>query len=77
MYPHLRSTLCTVFIFGSMNEIPPSPSIHSFSFISSSNLVHMVCLTISASDTLNPAHFVQLPANEGPPSLPASAAAGA
>lgn len=31
---------------------PPSPPIQSFSLISSSNLVHMVHLTTSASDTL-------------------------
>lgn len=41
-YPHMGSTCCTVFIVCNMNEIPPAPSIQSFSFIFSSNLVHMV-----------------------------------
>lgn len=56
----------------------PAPQfIQSFSFISSSNFVHMVSLTTSASDTISPAYFVHLPPNESPLSLPTSAAAGA
>lgn len=55
----------------------PPPSIQSFSFISSSNFVHMVCLITSASATLSPAYFVHLPPNEGPQSLQTAAAVGA
>lgn len=43
---------------------PPS-SFKAFSFISSSNLVHMVCLTPSASATLGRILSVHLPPNEG------------
>lgn len=38
----------------------------AFSFIFSSNFVHMVYLTTSASATLSPAYCVYLPSNEGP-----------
>lgn len=76
MFPHLYWYVVYCFYFW-LHEWNPPPSIQSFSFISSSNLVHMVCLTTSTSDALGPAYFVRLPPNEGPLSLPASAAAGA
>lgn len=75
MFPHLCGTWCTVFIFSCMNEIPPS--IQSFSFISSSNFVHMVSHIHRLWHTLSPAHFAHLPTNEGPLCLPTSTAAGA
>lgn len=55
------------------------PPIHSkaFSFISSSNFVHMVSHTTPASATLGPAHSVQSPTNEAPRCPPSSAAVAA
>lgn len=75
MFPHLCGTWCTIFIFSHMNEIPPHPFKAFPSYLPQTLCTW--CLTTSASTTLSPAYFVHLPPNEGPQSLPSSAAVGA
>lgn len=73
---HVPTSLsCMVFCFYFwLHEWTPSPSIQSFSLISSSNLVHMVHLTTSASDSLPCLHWAS-PGQWRPPVSPTSAAA--
>lgn len=56
---------------------PTPPSIQSFSFISSSNWVHMVCLTTSIPWHAQPCLLCTSPGQWGPSISPASAAANA
>lgn len=63
---HIFVVHCVLFLFlDTWKNPPPSPSIQRFSFISSSNLMHMVCLTTSATES-QPCPLVPVLTNHHP-----------